>query len=362
MSGNCVLRLIIAGLLALNIAGCPTTPPNGSDIDNTDNGSFKSATQVTLGDDGAARFTATIGDSDDVDMFNLGVLAPGDGLVIDVQTTGGNLDPVAALFDSREYVHAFNDDREPDASDLNPRLDIVVRGPEGTYFLGIAAFPGGNTTGDYRVDVQVTRGVGVPDPEPQIVFLNWVGGTGIVVPNVGVFDLNPFDASDLGPYGGRTEQMKDRIQQIIEDRYDGFALVLLNSDDDKVPAEPHTKVHFGSRNRLAFAISEQIDTFNADPADDTIIFTGSFRNAFAIVPTFEEMVTAVGNTAAHEVGHLLGLVHTKECSSLMDTTCGNDSLLVEQAFKLAPLDDSVFPLGSQNAPELLGWILGFAGI
>jgi len=353
---------VTAVAVLLGVGGCPLPADSlGPPADGPNNGSFKSATLVTLGGDDAVVFTGTIADSDDVDMFNLGTLAPGDRVVIDVRTTGGNLDPVAALFDEREYVHAFNDDRTSDSSDLNPRLDIVIRGPQGTYFLGIAAFPGTITSGDYRVSVQVTRGVGVPPPQPQIVYLNWAGGQNIEVPNVGVFDLTPFDAADLGPYAGRTEEMKDRIQQIIADRYRGFALILRNSDDDPVPTAPHSTVHFGSRSRMAFAISEQIDTFNADPTDETIVFTGSFRHAFARTPTFEQMATAVGNTAAHEVGHLLGLVHTRDCASLMDTTCGNDALLVEQAFKLAPLDRSVFPLGLQNAPELLEWILGPAG-
>ncbi len=100
---------------------------------------------------------------------------------------------------------------------------------------------------------------------------------------------------------------------------------------------------------------------NANASDNSIVFTRSYKEAFSRAPSFEAMAQAVGNTVAHEVGHLLGLVHTSECDSLMDTTCGNSRILSAQLFTTAPLDDSVFPVGSQNAVELIGWLLGLTG-
>lgn len=352
------LRALFAIVPIVLVAGCPQNPDNVTDSGS--NGTFDNATKISFSPSNAAQFNASLATDTDVDLFNLGPLSAGDRLVIDVTATDANTDSVAAVFDTRQRIHAFNDDRVADSSNLNPRLDFVVRGATGDYFLGVAAFPGSGSTGDYRVSVQITRGAGGNEPAPQIVLLNWVGGSNIVIENVSTFDLAPFDASDVGLPSSTTEALKDRVQEIVAERYAGFALTLRNTDDDPVPTEPHSTVYFGGLSRRAFAISEQIDTFNADHSDNAIVFTESFAGAFSTPVTFEQVATAMGNTVAHEVGHLLGLVHTEACNDLMDTSCGNDSLLSVQAFGLAPLHDSVFPIGLQDSAELIAWTLGLS--
>lgn len=360
------LLICLSGTLGCPMSGDLAGALGGDGVgvlDKDGNYTFASATKVTLAPANQIVFDGRISGPGDLDLYDLGELGTGDRILVDVWATSGNLDATAALFDSRQYVHAFNDDREPDSSDLNPRIDVIIRGPVGPYYLGIAGFPGSNTSGEYRAKVVVERGAGVPEPQTQIVFLNYRGGQGIVIRNVGVFDLPPFDAADIDVrYAGQTDFFKDRIEQIVLDRYAGYRLLLLNSDDHPVPAVPHSTIYFGAASRSAFAISEQIDTHNADLGDNSIIFTGSYRGAFSHTPSVEEMALAIGNTVAHEIGHLLGLVHTHDCGELMDSTCGNDSLLVEQTFGLAPLDVSVFPVGFQNAPELLAWVLGTLGL
>ncbi|MCK4341918.1 MAG: hypothetical protein KAY37_09375 [Phycisphaerae bacterium] len=353
--------------LLLFCCGCPFAAQevDGTDGGTTDaaNSSLATATALALSpSDDELVFTGSITGSADIDVYELGTLAPGDRLFVDVQRTSQNLDPVAAILDSREYLVAYNDDRAPDGSDLNPQLDIVIRGEQDTYYLAIVAYAGNFTTGEYEATVRVQRTVGVPATRAQVVFLDWNGGDEILVRNVGLFNLRPFSAADVGLPAEQTEAFKDRVQELVEERYAEFNMLVLNSDDQAEPSGSHSTVYFGGQSYAAFAISEQIDTFNEDPNDDAIIFIEGYRDVFNTEPTFEQLAQAVANTAAHEVGHLLGLVHTHDCDGLMDTTCYNERLLQPQEFKTSPLDESVFPFGFQDAEEILGWILGFLGI
>jgi hypothetical protein len=367
-----VRELLFGALTPLVVCcfGCPLPTPSDSTsdannpqalpaLDKGGNNSISTATILTFDSNGEVRYTGAIDGATDIDVYALGDVQPGDEVYIDVRRTSGDLDAVAGLFDSRNYLIAFNDDRVPDGSNLDPLIGIVLPANAGNYYLGIVAYPDLPTTGNYEVTVQIQRNVGVPKAQGQTVFLNWAGGNHVVIPNVGQYDLTPFSAVDVGLTSADTVAVKQGVQQVVEERYKNFDLIVLNSDNAPEPTTPHSTVYFGGADVRAFAISQQIDTFNADQTDKTIIYVQSFQGAFATMPTRDELIQALGNTTAHEIGHLLGLVHTHDCDDLMDTSCFNDRLLSPQDYKTAaPLDFSVFPFGYQAAKEILTWLLG----
>ena len=356
----CLVRWLTLPLLTVCL-GCPVTPPPSGGppvIDPGTNKSIATAAPLDLSS-GQLQFLATIHSGTDINVFQLGALVAGDHVHADIQTQTGSLDGVAAIFDATAELVDFNDDRDP--NDVNPLIDFVLRGNPGAYYLAVIGFPGSNTTGEYLADVQIERQVGVPPPENQIVFLDWRGGNGITIPSVGTFNLPPFTARQVGFPDGLSATMKDRVTQYAQSRYAGLNITYLSSDHSAVPATPHSTVYFGGFSAQAFAVSQDIDSYNEDHTDSSIVFTESFPGSFTHAPSFDEMVTALGNTVAHETGHLLGLIHTADCADMMDTTCTNDRILQPQQFSSAPLDASVFPFGLQPEPDLLSWILGLLG-
>ena len=129
--------------------------------------------------------------------------------------------------------------------------------------------------------------------------------------------------------------------------------------DDELPTAPFSTIYFGGvseEDHLGFA--ESIDEFNADRCDDAIVYTGSFDVRIFGFPTTQAMATALGNVAAHESGHILGLYHVDDGSAIMDAESPATTLLTDQEFRAAPLSRQVAPLGVQDAVLLLSESVG----
>lgn len=350
----------LCGAALVLLTGCPMAAmPTGEVpyLDTTGNNSIKDATDLPQRSTEEWEFTGAIDNFADIDVYALGTLQNGARLTVTVEADESELDPAIGIFDANSDLIAFNDDRNAAANDYDSVLDIVVPAGPAAYFLSIAPFQGGLTEGAYRVTVTVDADAGATLAQGQIVFLDWDGGR-LDNPALGSGNLPPFDATQVGFQSSQTEELKDRIYQVVRDRYAGYDLTLLNSDDHAVPTLPHSTIHFGGNNAAAFGLAEDIDAQNQNKEDDAIIFVTSFRGAFTRSPTLDEMAVAIGNTVAHEIGHLLGLVHTHDCRELMDATCSNDALLFAQEFDRAPIDAATFPLGYQDAAELMEWLLG----
>ena len=96
-----------------------------------------------------------------------------------------------------------------------------------------------------------------------------------------------------------------------------------------------------------------MDEYNALTAQHAIVFTDTFEAFDPLRPSVAAMGQAIANVASHEIGHLLGLVHTKEPHDIMDVTASLRQLLGEQVFGRAPIYSTVFPLGDQDSTQML---------
>jgi hypothetical protein len=376
MKTSFALRLAWFFLLAaiLGSWGCPTAQPNpnggnptastinmaGQAVDTEPNDTFDQAQTVTFDDSGALHITGRISTSSDVDVYAVGPMTAGDRLIIDAGTTG-NLDSDVAVFDEAGRLTFENDDRS--TTNLNPFLNEVVRETSSTYFVAIAASglaDPNRTTGPYDMTIQVTRGGQVPPTAGQVVVLDFTGGT-ITVPGDQTYTVGPFDAGQIDPaYVGLTVPVEQQIYNTVTKDYTGLQLDVRVLPGSPVPAAgTFSRVLFGGTSADAFGISQDVDSYNANPSDMSIIFTQMFTpNRFGRALTAAQLGLAIGNVTSHEIGHLLGLNHVDNINDLMDTTGGPSTLLLNQMFMNSPLDPTIFPIGTQDGRMLLQETLG----
>lgn len=368
--------IALAWTLAMVGMGCPgaieSPDGGGSSVDgNRDpldpqpgepNGAFALAISASFDAESIARLQGSVQQSGDLDVYSLGPLAAGDRVIVDAYAFSSSLDVTVAIFDSEERLVMNNDDR-PDGTSLDALADFIVRHGSSEYFLVVSNSPFASTrslTGGYRVDVAVISSVGVPPPSQQVIVLDF-DGANVDSPVLGTFTLLPFSASDISSaYEGETELIKEQIRETFAQNYERFDIVVLTSDDPApAPGTEFTTMFLGGFDPNLFGIAEAVDLYDLDRCDDAIIYTESFAPAvFSRTPSAVELGIAIGNVAAHEAGHLLGLNHTDDDLDIMDDSSPADAFLEDQEFTIAPLSSDIVLIGQQDGVLLLNEIVG----
>ncbi len=351
---SCNALILTAALLAVSAAGCDVfgpTLPGTKTIEGGD--SFATAKLLTLAADGTLVFKGTITGSE-IDYFDLGPVAVGDRVIVTVEPAAGStLDPTTAIFDEAEELFANNDDVDLAAGLYGSAIDDYVAKAGSHLFLAITKFFSDATGGGYDVTVRIERGAGAPTPPVQTLLLNFAGGSATIT-GEGALSLDPFDAADVdAAYAGETATIKAKIIEVVRENFEDTGVVIVTSDDPAPAAGTFSTIHFGAFSPTKFGVADGVDHGNKECCDDGIVFTDSFDDPFGTQPSANGVATAIGNVAAHEAGHLLGLNHVADVTALMDNTGTASTLLADQDFKTAALSPSVFPVGKQNAPALL---------
>ncbi len=365
--------LLVAAML-VSATGCtPVTVEDGVVDGNRDEGltsalgktygepnnGFNSSVVAVFGADNRATLQGTVSRNGDLDVYLLGDLTAGDELLIEASTPGSGLDVSIAVFDGAGRLLANNDDITD--NNLDARIEWIVRRDGSRYYLVVTNSPfaaSRSRTGTYSVDIENLGATEVPEPIAQTIVLDFNGGF-VDAPLLGTMNIVAFDAGDISPvYEGDTQDMKEGIREVFAQNYERFNVTVLTSDDP-TPDRPFASIFFGGFDEDAYGIAEDVDLYNINRCDDALIFPESFTlDQFSDIPSVSEMSIAIGNVAAHEAGHLLGLNHVSSEADIMDDRSPADAFLTDQEFRNSPLSSDIMSIGTQDSVLLLTDIVG----
>ncbi|MFL6263138.1 MAG: hypothetical protein ACJ76Y_25860 [Thermoanaerobaculia bacterium] len=168
----------------------------------------------------------------------------------------------------------------------------------------------------------------------------------------GVSPAKPFDVADLDPNIGSTNQLRNRVYDVVTDDYCEFNVEVQQTTTNPalLPSPParRTTVAVGSDPNGAWGRAQEVDLGNKINVDFARVWGGTYVNCeggsggggcsmtgalIGANATLDRWAEAIGGTAAHEAGHTYGLSHTDDNPPVGCDSAGPAPLPGEDSFK-----------------------------
>lgn len=317
-----------------------------------DNDVFEAAEYIQL-TERRVTINGEITDAHDTDVFDLGSMEAGDRVVVELNP-GAGLNGALALFDEYGTCLLVNDHRNVYLGQAEPFVDVVLQESSAHCYLAVTTTPYYESPGRYELYAVGQWNQPPPATHPDVVLLDFQGDTRASVGSRTSLNIPPFEAADIDPaFAGQTDAIIADLVAMVRADYEGFNVTVLSTSEGEQYDASMSHVYFGTYDPGLLGLSEGVDEFNTLGPQEAIIFTDTFAAFMVLDPNAEKMSQALANVTSHEIGHLLGLVHTEHEDSIMDITASLNDLLEDQHFIRAPLHPEVFPIGAQDATQAI---------
>ena len=321
-------------------------------FDGAPNDRFEQAQPVDLVN-GRGIVYGSITDPEDIDVYDVGAVFPGDRVVARIETTG-ELDGAISLMDEAGTIQLIDDFRNIVMGQKGTFVDVIIRRATDACFVAASAAPGYRANGRYTLSITRETGYELPAARPDRILLVFDGGSDVKISNRPVVDCPPFDATKISSrFRGKSRSMIELVTARVRADYAPFDVEILSTAEGDKFDSRMTRVFFGTFDEDLLGIAQGVDEFNVLPAQSAIVFTDTFAAFERLRPSVSQMSDALANVASHEIGHLLGLVHTSDSLGIMDVTASLKQMLVPQHFRRSPVHEDVFPLGWEDEVQSL---------